>query len=35
MGREPDEAALNPAGGERVIPVIERARKGVGQYWNL
>ncbi len=35
MGREPDEAALNPAGGERVIPIIERARKGVGQYWNL
>jgi len=35
MGREPDEHLPAVSGGERVLPVIERARKGVGQYWNL
>ncbi len=34
MGREPDEH-LDKTGGERVLPIIERARKGVGRYWNL
>ncbi len=35
MGREADEHSPAVSGGERVLPVIERARKGVGQYWNL
>jgi len=35
MGREPDERLEAVAGGERVMPIIERARTGVGQYWNL
>ncbi len=35
MGREADEHSRAVSGGERVLPVIERARKGVGQYWNL
>jgi acetoin utilization deacetylase AcuC-like enzyme len=35
MGREPDEHAQAVSGGERVLPIIARARKGVGQYWNL
>jgi acetoin utilization deacetylase AcuC-like enzyme len=34
LGREPDEHQ-HASGGERVQPIIERARKGVGQYWNL
>lgn len=34
MGREPDER-IEASGGERVLPIIERARKGVGRYWNL
>jgi acetoin utilization deacetylase AcuC-like enzyme len=34
MGREPDEH-LEASGSERVLPIIERARKGVGRYWNL
>ena len=35
MGREADEHQQGASGGERVLPIIERARKGVGQYWNL
>jgi acetoin utilization deacetylase AcuC-like enzyme len=35
LGREPDERPEVVAGGDRVMPVIERMRKGVGQYWNL
>ncbi len=35
MGREADERIAAASGGERVLPIIERARKGVGQYWNL
>jgi acetoin utilization deacetylase AcuC-like enzyme len=35
MGREADERIEAASGGERVQPIIERARKGVGQYWNL
>jgi acetoin utilization deacetylase AcuC-like enzyme len=35
MGCEPDERLVQTSGGDRVIPIIERARKGVGQYWNL
>jgi acetoin utilization deacetylase AcuC-like enzyme len=35
MGREPDQPIEAASGGERVRPIIERARKGVGQYWNL
>ena len=34
MGREPDEP-IEASASERVLPIIERARKGVGQYWNL
>ena len=34
MGREPDER-IETSGSERVLPIIERARKGVGRYWNL
>ncbi len=35
FGREPDDRLRPPVGGEGVIPIIERARKGVGQFWNL
>ena len=35
LGREADEHPHAASGGERVLPIIERARKGVGQYWNL
>ena len=35
LGREPDEHLETVASGDRVMPVIERMRKGVGQYWNL
>jgi acetoin utilization deacetylase AcuC-like enzyme len=35
LGREADERTESGSGGERVAPIIERARKGVGQYWNL
>ena len=35
MGREADERLEAASGGERVMPIIERVRKGVGQYWNL
>ncbi len=35
MGREADEHLDGASGGERVLPIIERARAGVGQYWNL
>jgi acetoin utilization deacetylase AcuC-like enzyme len=35
FGREADEPLAHPPGGDRVIPVIDRARKGVGQYWNV
>jgi acetoin utilization deacetylase AcuC-like enzyme len=35
LGREADEHPHMASGGERVLPIIERARKGVGQYWNL
>lgn len=34
MGREPDEPLEMPR-SDRVEPIIERARKGVGQYWNI
>jgi acetoin utilization deacetylase AcuC-like enzyme len=34
MGRDADEP-LEASGGERVSPIIARARQGVGQYWNL
>jgi len=35
MGREADEHIETTGSGERVVPIIERMRKGVGQYWNL
>jgi acetoin utilization deacetylase AcuC-like enzyme len=35
MGREVDDRIEPAQGGERVVPIIERMRKGVGQYWNL
>ena len=35
MGREADEHLDGASGGQRVLPIIERARGGVGQYWNL
>lgn len=35
FGREADEPIAPPDGGERVVPIIERAQKGVGQFWNL
>jgi acetoin utilization deacetylase AcuC-like enzyme len=35
MGRDADERIEATLSGERVLPIIERARKGVGQYWNL
>lgn len=35
FGRDEDEPIEFPAGGERVIPIIERAQKGVGQFWSL
>ena len=34
MGREADEHQEGGA-GDRVMPIISRARQGVGQYWNL
>jgi len=34
MGREADET-FEVLRSDRVTPIIERARKGVGQYWNL
>ena len=34
MGREPDEQ-FEMLHSDRVVPIVERARKGVGQYWNL
>ncbi|HLI82196.1 MAG TPA: histone deacetylase [Candidatus Binataceae bacterium] len=34
MGREPDEP-FEMLRSDRVAPIIERARRGVGQYWNL
>ncbi|HVN28006.1 MAG TPA: hypothetical protein VMT64_05940, partial [Candidatus Binataceae bacterium] len=35
MGREADERIEPVQGGDRVMPIVERMRKGVGQYWNL
>jgi acetoin utilization deacetylase AcuC-like enzyme len=35
MGREVDDRIEPEAHGERVATIIERIRKGVGQYWNL
>ena len=35
MGREASEHQQPSSGGERVAPLIERIRKGVGQYWKL
>jgi len=35
MGREADEHFDPNPSGDRVMPIIERMRKGVGQYWNL
>jgi acetoin utilization deacetylase AcuC-like enzyme len=35
MGREVDDRIEPETQGERVAPIIERMRKGVGQYWNL
>jgi acetoin utilization deacetylase AcuC-like enzyme len=35
MGREVDDRIEPAPGGERIAPIIERMRKGVGQYWNL
>jgi acetoin utilization deacetylase AcuC-like enzyme len=35
MGREVDDRIAPEQHGERVAPIIERIRKGVGQYWNL
>lgn len=34
MGREPDEHQQEAA-GDRAMPIVTRARQGVGQYWNL
>ena len=34
MGREADEHQ-EQARGDRVMPIVTRARQGVGQYWNL
>jgi len=36
FGYEADEKIESLGdGGDRAIPIIERARQGVGQYWNL
>jgi acetoin utilization deacetylase AcuC-like enzyme len=35
FGREADEPLKHPHGGDRVVPIIDRVRKGAGQYWNL
>jgi acetoin utilization deacetylase AcuC-like enzyme len=35
FGREADEPPAHLGSGDRVMPIIDRARKGVGQYWNL
>ncbi|MGC1679556.1 MAG: histone deacetylase [Candidatus Binataceae bacterium] len=35
LGREADEPIAKPRGGERVMPIIERAAHGVGKFWDL
>jgi acetoin utilization deacetylase AcuC-like enzyme len=35
LGREADEPIAMARGGERVTPIIERAARGVGKYWDL
>ncbi len=35
FGRDAGEPLAQPTGGERVIPLIDSIRNGVGQFWNL
>ncbi len=35
LGREADEPIAKARGGDRVMPIIERAAHGVGKFWNL
>jgi acetoin utilization deacetylase AcuC-like enzyme len=33
FGREPDEHIVPAAGGDRVMPIVERARRNLAPYW--
>jgi len=35
LGRDADEPIRPDAGGDRVMPMIERAAQNVGRFWNL
>ena len=35
LGRDADEPILSADGGDRVLPMIERASQNVGRFWNL
>jgi len=35
LGRDADEPIRAGEGGDRVMPMIERAAQNVGRFWNL
>jgi hypothetical protein len=35
LGRDPDDPIRADDGGDRAMPMIERAAQNVGRFWNL